>query len=432
MDDKSRIFQFAVKWCNKFKDQSISCRELEAHYLADDCATLGFEMDCGQAFWQWYGGAVHDAEELHKVIDEITDIPLLGSAIYSRWRYFSHWASDGDDISNPKNRLWFILALKRLARLTSGNMSIEIKKVYEHDMDLLIIEEFVSDRKFARIFLDKLHLSDDYTIHKVSHSLADADGESDITLILQYPDKKVALLIEDKIDAQTMPEQSERYHKRAQSAISRGEYDNHYVMLAAPADYHREHENDSNADYKYRVHYEEMREHFAKTGSMRAAFKVAMIDCALREKKAGYIVQEDQAVTEFWIKLRRFCKANYPRLSMVGEDAPKGVAARWPEFRTSLGTSKVIYKSQSGCVDLEFPKYGERVGELFAKIKGRMDASMQIEKTGKSASVRIENDRWEIDFSKPFEEREEVISEVLQAVSRLCELATTLNYSDLY
>lgn len=115
---------------------------------------------------------------------------------------------------------------------------IEFKKIYEHDMDLLIIEEFISDRNFARLFLDKLQLSNNYTIQKASHSMADSDGESDITLILQYPDKRVALLIENKIDAQTMPEQSERYHKRAQKAVSRGEYDCYYVMLAAPADYH--------------------------------------------------------------------------------------------------------------------------------------------------------------------------------------------------
>ena len=312
------------------------------------------------------------------------------------------------------------------------NPVIEFKKIYEHDMDLLIIEEFVSDRNFARIFLDKLQLSDDYTIQKASHSMADADGESDITLILQYPDKRVALLIEDKIDAQTMPEQSERYHKRAQKAISQGEYDCPYVMLVAPADYHREHENDSNAAYEYRVYYEELREYLRNQEHVRAAVKVAMIDCALNEKKAGYQVREVPAVTEFWIKLRRFCKENYPQLSMVGEDAPKGAAASWPEFRTSLGTIKVIYKSQKGFVDLEFPKYGDNVADLLSKVKGKMTSSMQIWKTGKSASVRISDDRWILDFSQDFDKCTDTVSEVLQAASILCEFASTLNYSELY
>ena len=310
--------------------------------------------------------------------------------------------------------------------------AIEFKKIYEHDMDLLIIEEFISDRKFAWIFLDKLQLSDDYSIHIVSHSLADSDGESDITLILQYPDKRVALLIEDKIDAQTMPAQSERYHKRAQNAISRGEYDCYYVMLAAPADYHREHENDSNAAYEHRICYEELREYLSNQSNMRASFKMAMIDCALKEKKAGYQVQEVPAVTEFWMKLRQFCKENYPHLNMVGEDAPKGAAASWPEFRTSLGTIKVIYKSQKGYVDLEFPKYGDNVADLLSKIKGRMSASMQIWKTGKSASVRIAKDYWILDFSQNFDKCEDIVFEILQAVSVLCEFASTLNYSELY
>ena len=299
-------------------------------------------------------------------------------------------------------------------------------------MDLLIIEEFISDRNFARLFLDKLQLSDDYTIHKASHSLADLDGESDITLILQYPDKRVALLIEDKIDAQTMPEQSGRYHKRAQNAILRGEYDCYYVMLAAPADYHREHENDNNAVYEHRVYYEELREYLGKQTHMRAAFKAAMIDCALKEKKVGYQVREVPAVTAFWIKLRQFCKENYPQLCMIGEDTPKGAAASWPEFRTSLGTIKVIYKSQKGYVDLEFPKYGDKAADLLSIIKDRMTNSMQIWKTGKSASVRIANDKWVLDFSQNFDQCKDVIAEVLQAVSALCEFASALNYSELY
>ena len=121
MDDKTLIHQFAVKWCDKFRDQTINYLELVDHYMADDCAALGFEMDCGHAFEQQYGAAVHDSTELDKIIDEVEDIPLLGSAIYSRWRYFNHWAYDGAEILEPQNRAWFILALSRLALLSGDN-----------------------------------------------------------------------------------------------------------------------------------------------------------------------------------------------------------------------------------------------------------------------------------------------------------------------
>lgn len=118
MVDLKDINEFAVKWIAKFRDENINYIELVDHYLADDCAALGFEMDCGRAFSEKYGFAVNNYEDLKNIIDEVTDIPLLGSAIYTRWRYFNHWAYDGREILEPKNIAWFILALSRLEVLS--------------------------------------------------------------------------------------------------------------------------------------------------------------------------------------------------------------------------------------------------------------------------------------------------------------------------
>ena len=50
MPDMKQIHDFAVKWCDKFRDQNINYIDLVDHYMADDCAALGFEMDCGHVF----------------------------------------------------------------------------------------------------------------------------------------------------------------------------------------------------------------------------------------------------------------------------------------------------------------------------------------------------------------------------------------------
>lgn len=121
MADMKQIHDFAVKWCDKFRDQNINYIELIDHYMADDCDTLGFEMDCGHAFSEKYGNAANNHEALDRIIDDVTDIPLLGSAIYSQWRYFNHWAYTGAEILEPQNRAWFILALSRLALLSGEN-----------------------------------------------------------------------------------------------------------------------------------------------------------------------------------------------------------------------------------------------------------------------------------------------------------------------
>lgn len=116
-----QIHEFAVKWIDKFRNQNINYIELVDHFIADDCDALGFEMDCGKAFGQIYGNAVYDHNALYEIIYDVTDIFLLGSAIYSRWRYFNHWAYTGEEILEENNREWFILALSRLALLSGEN-----------------------------------------------------------------------------------------------------------------------------------------------------------------------------------------------------------------------------------------------------------------------------------------------------------------------
>lgn len=121
MTKMQMIHDFAEKWRNKFNDANVDYIELVDHYMADDCEQLGFEMDCGQAFGKNYGEAFGRSEELEKVINDITDIPLLGSAIYSKWRYFNHWAYSGDEILQPENRRWFVMVFKRMAELSEDN-----------------------------------------------------------------------------------------------------------------------------------------------------------------------------------------------------------------------------------------------------------------------------------------------------------------------
>lgn len=124
MPDMKQIHDFAVKWCDKFRDQNINYIDLVDHFMADDCVDLGFEMDCGHAFSEKYGQAANNYEALDRIIDDVTDIPLLGSAIYSQWRYFNHWAYDAAEILEPQNQAWFILSLSRLALLSGENLFI--------------------------------------------------------------------------------------------------------------------------------------------------------------------------------------------------------------------------------------------------------------------------------------------------------------------
>ena len=117
--------EFSQKWLGKFQDPNVNYIELVDHYFADDCEALGFIMDCGNSFSMRYGKAVSNVNELIKVIDEVNDIKLLGSALYSQWRYYNHWAYTGAEIVEPENREWFLVALRRMEKL-SDMSSIEL------------------------------------------------------------------------------------------------------------------------------------------------------------------------------------------------------------------------------------------------------------------------------------------------------------------
>ena len=105
-------------------------------------------------------------------------------------------------------------------------MNIKIDTTLERDIDLLILEEFISNPEFASIFLKAVGISDAYTIETAIHSKMDAElGESDIVFVLNINGKRHALHIEDKIDAIAMQNQSGRYHDRAKKDIAQGEYD---------------------------------------------------------------------------------------------------------------------------------------------------------------------------------------------------------------
>lgn len=123
MPTRKQINEFAVKYLKRYSQKTTCGHEVEEGF-ADECFALGFVMDCGQSFTAAYpkAHAFYDYAHLGAVIDEVTDVQLLGSAIFSEWRYITHW-SMGESLLSNKHRHWFIIAFSRLAALTAEEES---------------------------------------------------------------------------------------------------------------------------------------------------------------------------------------------------------------------------------------------------------------------------------------------------------------------
>jgi len=229
----------------------------------------------------------------------------------------------------------------------------EFFNVSENDMDFLIMEEFVCDEGFRKIFTDKANIKS-CTVNSVYHSLSDSDGESDITFIVDVEGIKHGILIEDKINAVTMPKQSERYYERGEKGKQRGDYIDYRVLLVCPNEYWEQHQLDVNAQYECVVFYEELRDYLGTKGDLRSEYKKEIIEHALHKKKKGYQLFADESVTNFWRNMMQFCEMNYPSLYMSYDGQPKGSSSSWIYFKTSIEKMWVVYKSSPGEVVLEY------------------------------------------------------------------------------
>lgn len=117
MATNKEIHDFAVKYHSLYVNPQTTEREVEEGF-ADECFSFGFEMDCGNKFIETFSSdAFYKNNELDKVIDSIDDVALLGSAIFSHWRYVTHWA-DYSSTLDEEHRPWFITAFGRLAVIT--------------------------------------------------------------------------------------------------------------------------------------------------------------------------------------------------------------------------------------------------------------------------------------------------------------------------
>lgn len=293
-------------------------------------------------------------------------------------------------------------------------MKIQFDTTLERDIDLLIMEEFISDAAFAKIFLDAAGLEEPYRIEAVIHSKTDAElGESDIVILLEIGSKRHALHIEDKIDAMAMPNQRGRYDQRAEKDIANGQYDSYSVLIVAPAKYLSV--NAEAQKYERRVTYEQMREHFLKKEDARSQYKLALIDRAIFEQKNGYQYVANPGVVRFCAAMAAYQKENYPELS-------QGTAAWWPEYPTLLKDVKVVFKANKGFCDLQF---GHTLApELYARVKEHLSARMHVVQAGKSASVRIVvTPIW---FESNFADKVREADEALQALCELYELSKKL------
>ena len=287
---------------------------------------------------------------------------------------------------------------------------IPIESILERDVDLILLEELSTDATFCQWFTAKLALPSPSAINGAWRSIsAFGLGETDILFSYQANEKKIFVLIENKLDADFQNEQFIRYEKRAQEYMANYECDWAFTVLIAPKLY-----CENQTDFENSLTYESIAEKFESVGTKRSTFKSQLLRIAVEKLRRGYQPVNSIPVQSFWLSYWQYRQAHFPNLTMKKPDiVPHN--SDWPMLYDERLKEVVFYhKLAQGNVDATFKCLSI---EKEKAIKEQLPKWAIMVKHSKSISIRVPSKK--IDRTKDFQSQIMQVEEGLKDIEQL-------------
>jgi hypothetical protein len=298
--------------------------------------------------------------------------------------------------------------------------TVLLRDIYERDMDLLLLEEFVSSTNFCREFLKLIGITDDLSLMSAERSVLTQTGESDIELTFAGNGQKFRLLIENKVDAPLQPRQGVRYLERGKIYCESGVCHEVKAIIVGPAVYLA---NAESHGFDASVTYEQLLAWFETNGNLgpRCIYKAAVINRAIERGHTGWQLRPNQTTTDFWHRYWKLSEACAPELCMR-EPAQKPRDPNFIRFRPPLIPTEIslIHQVPYGRVDLQFSAMADKLAKIEKQFGKKLLPGMRIIKAAKSGAIRVRVE--EIDMQAPFAESENDIRNALKAAVSLLHL----------
>jgi len=289
-----------------------------------------------------------------------------------------------------------------------------VERKYERDIDVLLAEEFSVSPAFASWFLSKTKFGDRLgLISDLFVSKSDSDGESDLVVVYALDDNsRIAILIEDKVDALLQPEQAGRYRKRADREVTEGSFSEYEVILCAPEHYPASHGKtiirdqttnaapllDDNLFDRF-LSYEQIADGLTATDvSPRAQYRATFVRTAAQRRSNQWVREQDDATDAFWEAIYRVASEDFPILEMKLPRLTKNsswITLRPRDMPTRPRKVYIEFKARLGNIDLTFTNTRAR---LFAgSTAALLQEGMTIHQTGQSTAIRITSPAFDVE-----------------------------------
>jgi hypothetical protein len=111
--------------------------------------------------------------------------------------------------------------------------------VRERDLDLVLVGALFASEPFRTFMLKSaIGWTKRHSLVRTCVSETTDAGESDVLLVVDLEDAdRLALMIEDKIDAPFQPEQANRYQQRGEQGVRDGQWNRFTTCVCAPEGY---------------------------------------------------------------------------------------------------------------------------------------------------------------------------------------------------
>ena len=263
--------------------------------------------------------------------------------------------------------------------------------VRERDMDLLFLEAIASDYAFGELVLKKSekYVDKNFSVLNVQLSRTELNlGESDITVLLEIEGQKIALLIEDKVNAIAMLDQHKRYHERGKKGQQNGEWQDYLVYIFCPEKYRED--NSEAQKYEHFLSYEECKKYFDTKEDVLSRIRSQQFDQAINKAKKVSETNVDPNANDFFNKYLQFQQEYYPSLDMRTSKSSSGW---WPHYGTRLGNVYLYHQTQEGLAVLIFPNalnHMDTLQDIALWLREHGMPKVLVKKAGKSAALSLE------------------------------------------
>jgi len=270
--------------------------------------------------------------------------------------------------------------------------SCAISRFEERDIDVLLAEELRVNPEFSRWFVHQGGGGFDcnHPAVRVDVSVFEDGSEVDVVAdFLNASGSKFRLFVEDKITSKKMPEQLERYIRRARNEADRGEISGWTIKLFSPAAYW---DRGCPAEIQH-VSFEDAATFLRRSSSdRRIAYRADFLSSAAvirsQQQRDAHNAETQPYIKEFWDAVYDMLEDRFPGYFIHKTQYPVESFFAPTTHGLPAKLLRVDFKGHKGEVDLAFKNCNAR--NLAAILAGLPEVPGRLVENQKSAAIRID------------------------------------------